>query len=204
MTTDYPNHHDHKGRGKRGRNRRLGEATRHRHEGYEHGFGPFMGGPAGRHPMHGGPRRRRAKGDIRIAILAILSAPETRETNGYGIMRAIGEATEGAWTPSPGSVYPTLQQLVDEGLIEPDGAGRGTVYRLSDEGRAYAEEHAETLAGWARAERPSDATRAMWDSAGRLMQVLGQYRHGATDSQLTQAAAKLDEVRKALYLILAE
>ena len=68
-----------------------------------------------------GPRRR-SKGDVRLAILSLLS--ENDGMNGYGIMKAIGEKTDGAWRASPGSVYPTLQQLVDEELIAPRGEGR--------------------------------------------------------------------------------
>ncbi|MBO9578475.1 MAG: PadR family transcriptional regulator [Microbacteriaceae bacterium] len=150
-----------------------------------------------------GPRRR-PKGDVRAAILAILAADGVEAVNGYGIMKAIGEQTEGAWTPSPGSVYPTLQQLVDEGLIAPTGEGRKTEYALTEEGRAYTAEHAEELASWATAQRPSDAARALMESAGRLMAVLGQFRHAATDAQRAAAAEQLDATRKALYLILAE
>jgi len=179
--------------------------------GFPPGFGP--GFPGGGNPFGGnpfahlrgaGPRGRRSKGDVRIAIIAILSDEATPSRNGYAIMKAIGEATEGGWNPSPGSVYPTLQQLVDEGLVAATGDGRSTEYALTDEGRAFAAEHAEQLADWAKGEAPSDATRAVFESAGKLMAALGQFRHGATDEQKQAAAAELDKARKAIYLILAE
>jgi len=162
-------------------------------------------GGAGLGPAFGpGRRARRSKGDVRIAILAILDDPETPRRNGYAIMKAISEATEGGWNPSPGSVYPTLQQLVDEGLVAAAGDGRSTEYSLTDEGRAFAAERAEQLANWARGEAPSGATRAVFESAGKLMAALGQFRVAATDEQKQAAAAELDKARKAIYLILAE
>jgi len=206
MTFD---HHDRKGRGKTGRNHRIGEATRARRPefgpDFGHGFGPFPPGfgPGGHRMRHGGPRRR-SRGDVRAAILALLSSEGTESLNGYALMKTIAERTEGAWSPSPGSIYPTLQQLVDEGLIAPAGEGRKTEYTLTDAGRAHVEEHAERLADWADAQRPTDESRALWESAGKLMGVIGQFRHAATDAQRLAAAERLDEARKALYLILAE
>ncbi len=125
-----------------------------------HGFGPrgFAGGfgagfPGGFDPR-GARMGRRGKGDVRTAIMALL-AEQTGDAglNGYTFMKTVAERTGGAWSPSPGSVYPTLQQLVDEGLIAASGGGRTTEYRLTDDGRAYAEEHAEQLGAWDQAER---------------------------------------------------
>src|SRR5688500_4341745 len=71
-----------------------------------------------RHGPRGGGRRRR--GDARAAILVLLAeAPR----NGYGITQEIEERSAGAWRPSPGSVYPVLQQLEDEGLVRADDSG---------------------------------------------------------------------------------
>ena len=70
--------------------------------------------------------------------------------NGYSLMKQIAERAEGEWSPSPGSVYPTLAQLVDEGLITPTGTEKGTDYALTDAGREYVEQNAEALAAvWA-------------------------------------------------------
>ncbi|HWK21251.1 MAG TPA: PadR family transcriptional regulator [Microbacteriaceae bacterium] len=208
MTFDHQ-HHDHKGRGKSGRNHRIGEATRARRPEFGPGFGPGFGpfppgfGPHG-HRMHGGGPRRRSRGDVRAAVLSLLGAEGAEHLNGYAIMKTIAERTEGAWSPSPGSIYPTLQQLVDEGLIAPVGKGRKTEYTLTDEGRAHVAEHAEQLANWAESQRPTDESRALGESVGKLMSVIGQFRHAATDAQRAVAAERLDEARKALYLILAE
>ncbi len=157
------------------------------------GFGPGFGGRGG---------RRRSKGDVRAAILSLLAESPS---NGYAIIKAVSEKTEGAWRPSPGSVYPTLQQLVDEDLIVAVGEGRKTEFQLTDEGRAYIAEHEDEIAGaWASVPKPSESSTELFQALGKLMGVAGQFRHGATDEQRAAAAAKIDEARKALYLILAE
>ena len=88
-------------------------------------------------PQRGrGPRVRR--GDVRSAILDVLHAAVRWEEpiNGYQVIQQIGERSNDAWRPSPGSVYPTIQQLQDEGLVESDDErGRRTI-RLSADGRA--------------------------------------------------------------------
>src|SRR5215212_643106 len=89
------------------------------------GFGPTRG-----------PRARR--GDVRAALLVLL-AEEPR--NGYQLMQEIEQRSDGVWRPSPGSVYPALQLLEDEGLVRVEGEGR-KAYTLTDEGRAYVESHA--------------------------------------------------------------
>ena len=75
------------------------------------GFGPFPG-PRGR---RGG--RRTSRGDIRLAVLALVAE---QPRHGYEIIQEIAERSGGSWKPSPGSVYPTIQQLEDEGLVVAD------------------------------------------------------------------------------------
>ncbi len=107
------------------------------------GPGPWMrhGGPRGMR----GPRARR--GDVRAAALALLSE---QPMNGYQIIQEISERSGGVWRPSPGSVYPALQQLEDEGLIRAEASDGGRrAYQLTDEGTAYAQAHsAELKAPW--------------------------------------------------------
>src|ERR1700744_6245028 len=77
------------------------------------GFGPG-GGPFGP-GFRGGPGRgRRRRGDVRLAMLMLLAEGPA---NGYQLMQALEERSDGRWRPSPGSVYPALSQLEDEGLI---------------------------------------------------------------------------------------
>lgn len=172
------------------------------------GWGPgFPGGPGFGGPGFGGPGfrsggRRRAKGDVRAAILSLLG---DGPLNGYAVIKAVAERTGEAWRPSPGSVYPTLQQLVDEGLISPVGEGRKTEFELTDDGRAYVTEHQDELnRAWDAVPRPSESATELFQAIGKLMGVVGQFRHTATDAQRTAATEKIDEARKALYLILAD
>ena len=120
---------------------RDGVPPRYRHHGGPAGdyFG-FLGGPAFGPRGFGGRAR---KGDVRNAILSLLGEGPA---NGYGLIRAIQAKSEGAWRPSPGSVYPTLQQLVDEGLIAPTTDGPRAEYDLTDDGRAHVAERADEIA----------------------------------------------------------
>src|SRR5262249_12438067 len=77
---------------------------------------------------------RAKRGDIRTAILKLLAEGPR---NGYQIMQALEERSNGAWRPSPGSVYPALSQLEDEGLVKAESVGTGRVFDLTEEGRAY-------------------------------------------------------------------
>src|ERR1039458_7496932 len=98
------------------------------------GFGPSFGGPFGfggprGFRRHGGKARR---GDIRTASLLLL-AEEPR--NGYAIMQAIDERSNGVWRPSPGSVYPALAQLEDEGLIRSEESEGRKQFVITEAGR---------------------------------------------------------------------
>src|SRR5947209_335815 len=113
----------------------------HRHSGgprgRRHGRGPGFGGPGfgGRGfggPPWGGSRGRRRRGDVRVAILRLLSE-EPR--NGYQVMQEIEERSAGRWRPSPGSVYPALSQLEDEGLIRATERDGVKVFELTDAGQ---------------------------------------------------------------------
>ena len=172
--------------------------------GHGPGFGPGFGrgfgggGPRG----FGGPGQRRRKGAARDAILSLLAeAP----ANGYGLIKEISDRTGGSWTPSPGSVYPTLQQLVDEGLIEATSEDKRTDFQLTDEGRTYVTEHADELADVLEgASEQTEANASLHESVGKLMGVIHQVKFAATDEQRTAVIAQIDETRRALYRILGE
>jgi DNA-binding PadR family transcriptional regulator len=163
------------------------------------GFGPW-GGP-GR--TWRAPKARR--GDIRAAILAVLAE---QPMNGYQIIQEIANRSSGVWKPSPGSIYPTLQQLEDEGLVqvETDSGGR-RAYTLTDEGRAYVTEHAdEVSAPW----EAMSAGGAGGDDDG-LKPLIGQVAAAVwqivatgTPEQQVKGREALVELRRKLYSILAE
>ena len=156
------------------------------------------------------PRARR--GDVRVAILAVLA---DGPLNGYQVIQEISERTSGNWRPSPGSVYPTIAQLEDEGLIEgDDDRGRRTV-RLSDAGRRYLDEHeAEVSAVWAPFNDTASRDDAEGDPGldfaslkpelGRVMNAVWQIITTGTDEQRRAAVGVLVEARRALYQILAD
>lgn len=159
----------------------------------------FLGGPAFGPRGFGGRAR---KGDVRSAILSLLSeAP----TNGYGLIKAIHAKSEGAWRPSPGSVYPTLQQLVDEGLIAPTSEGARAEYALTDEGRTYVAEHADEIAAaWTQSRNPWKEQGDLLTAARKLAGVVRQVATEGTPEQRAQATDKLDGLRRELYRMLGE
>src|SRR4029077_20462213 len=79
------------------------------------------------------------RGDVRAATLAVRGE---EQMNGYQLISQIAERSGGRWRPSPGSVYPTIQQLEDEGLVEADDERGRRTLRLTEEGRRYLEERA--------------------------------------------------------------
>jgi DNA-binding PadR family transcriptional regulator len=172
--------------------------------GFPGGFGPEMMRDFAQ--AWGGHGRAR-KGDVRAAILSLLSeAPAT----GYALIKGIAERTDQAWRPSPGSVYPTLQQLVDEGLVRQpaavDGGSGRTDYELTEEGTAYVASHSETLdAAWQTAgPQRGGVDHEFMSSIGKLFDAVKQFPRSATTEQRTAATAKIDELRRELYRILAD
>jgi len=154
---------------------------------------------------YGGPGRRghRARrGDVRTAILLLL-AEEPR--NGYGLMQEIEERSAGAWKPSPGSVYPLLAQLEDEGLIAPDESDGRKVLVLTDEGKVTLAERGERPAPWEEFSRAvDDDVRAAFDVFRQVGGAMTQMAQVASADQLVKAREILEETRRSLYGILAE
>jgi DNA-binding PadR family transcriptional regulator len=161
------------------------------------GGGPF--GPGGR--GRGGPRGRARRGDVRASILALL---KDRPMHGYEMIQEIAERSGGAWRPSPGSVYPTLQMLEDEGLISSASEGGKKLFTLTDTGRTEA--GAGPDAPWEDADRGVD-----WDAlnevrkvGGGLVEAFRQVWVTGTPEQRDKALGVVNDARKKLYLILAD
>jgi DNA-binding PadR family transcriptional regulator len=164
----------------------------------------FMGGPQrGRRRRHGGPHafgRRAGRGDIRAAILTLLAE---EPMHGYQIIQVLTERTGGVWRPSPGSVYPTLQQLQDEELVReaPSDSGK-RVYELTEAGR---EQATGARAPWSEvAGESADALVALHDLVHQVMAATRQVAHAGSPAQLESAQEILREARRALYRLLAE
>ena len=152
-----------------------------------------------------GPKVRR--GDVRAAILDVLAV---EPMNGYQVIQQINERSGGAWKPSPGSVYPTVQQLEDEGLVEGHEVEGRRLLRLTDEGRRYVEEHPDELAGTWRTFDEATATEREADGhdlkpvIGQVMGAVWQVVVSGTRQQQAEAAEILAETRRKLYGLLAE
>lgn len=166
-------------------------------------FGPGFGGPGpwGGRGGRGGPRGRARRGDVRASILALL---KDRPMHGYEMIQEIAERSGGAWKPSPGSVYPTLQLLEDEGLISSESEGGKKLFSLTEAGRSAAEEGPE--APWEEAGRGVD-----WETLNEirqagfgLMEAFGQVWKTGSKEQREKALSVINDARKKLYLILAD
>lgn len=184
------------------------------------GFGPGMGGPEGgfgpefgpgpwgmpfgpgRHRGRGGGRARR--GDVRLAILAILA---DGPRNGYQIIQRLSELTSGAWTPSPGAVYPALSQLTDEGLVVPTEVDGQKAFDLTESGREAAGQITEKP--WEAvnaANTPVDAQGAatFWPEIAKLAQAARTIAMSGSPAQVQAATDVVAATRRKLYSILAE
>jgi DNA-binding PadR family transcriptional regulator len=154
-------------------------------------------------PPGGGRRRRMRRGDVRAAVLVLLDeGPMT----GYGLMGEIERRSEGAWRPSPGSVYPTLALLEDEGLIRPQpGEGR-TPYELTDEGKAHVEEHRDQLGEpWTKsAEGFGESRLELRSLLGQLGAASFQVAMAGDDAQIAKVRDILTQARRDVYRILAD
>ena len=165
--------------------------------------GPPFGGPGWVGPgPYGGGRGRRRRGDVRTAVL-ILLAEEPR--NGYQLMQTIEERSRGSWRPSPGSVYPTLAQLEDEGLIRGIERDGSKLFELTDAGRDQVQQHTGRTPPW-EDEEDTDG-RSLPEIASLIIQIgkaAWQVAQEGDDRQIERACERLAETRRALYGILAE
>ena len=180
-----------------GTERRRGRRPHGPGRGGPHGRGP--GGPHGRGPGRG---RRARRGDIRQAILLLL---DEEPRNGYGLMQEVEERSGGAWRPSPGSVYPALQQLEDEGLVEMSEVEGRKEFSLTDQGRTWVEENRERVGTpWDAEGRgaPKELGSLMKSTKG-LMIAARQVAHSGNQTQLEEARKIVDEARRNIYGILA-
>jgi DNA-binding PadR family transcriptional regulator len=179
--------------GPRGGRGRRGGGPRHR------------GGPFGPPFGPGGPhfRGRARRGDVRAAMLVLL---EEEPRNGYGLMQEIEQRSEGAWRPSPGSVYPALQQLEDEGLVRAVESNGRRLFELTDEGRAHVEQHRDELAEpWAAvADNIGEGMSELRSGIAQVGAAVMQIAYAGNPAQVAEARQVLAETRRSLYRILAE
>jgi len=109
-------------------------------EGFAFGFGPRAWGFRGR--RSGGRRQWFGAGDMKYVILKLL---RDKPRHGYEVMKELEERMHGCYSPSPGTVYPTLQWLEDEGLVVARDVEGKKVYEITDTGRAFLDEHKDIV-----------------------------------------------------------
>jgi DNA-binding PadR family transcriptional regulator len=176
------------------------------------GYRCRRGGPFGPGSQPGGPfwgfgpgprgRGRRRRGDVRVALLMLLVEGPN---NGYGLMQTLEERSEGDWRPSPGSVYPALAQLEDEGFVRPVQSDSGRTFEITDAGRQHLEERGEQKPPWEADEDEvgGDARRAFGKAIASTAKAAAQVLHDGDEQQIASATELLTEVRRALYRLLA-
>jgi len=199
MTHQHENDsgHDHD----RGHDHGHGHGHDHLHD-HDH---PFAGrGMRGGRGRWGGGRggwgggRRMPRGAIRTAILAAL---RDGPANGYEVMRRLEEMSGGLWRPSPGSVYPHLQMLEDEGLVQSSEVDGGRAFTLTESGQAEAE---KAKLPWQESGETDDEVRTLRLGMGQLMSAAKQLAGDGEKSQIERGVSVIQKARKELYQILAE
>jgi DNA-binding PadR family transcriptional regulator len=174
-------------------------SRRRRGPGHLHGGhdGALRGGP-----MRRGARRQR-RGDVRAAVLVLL---DEKPANGYQLINEVSERSNETWRPSPGSIYPVLQQLEDEGLVEVGAAGSGRTYSLTEAGRQLVAEQRDQLGRpWENTEGGSSASvRDLMFTGRQVVMAARQVVMAGTEAQVLKATAILVDARRGLYSILAE
>ena len=199
MTHEREHQHDHQ----HDQEHDHGHQHEHDHDHlHEHFFGGRgMRGPRGRWAGGRGGwagGRRMPRGAIRTAILVAL---RDQPAHGYEVMRRLEELSGGLWRPSPGSVYPHLQMLEDEGMVQSSEVEGSRTYTLTDAGRAEAEKAALP---WQAGGETDDEVRTLRLGVGQLMSAAKQLAGAGEKAQIERGIAVIQRARKELYQILAE
>jgi DNA-binding PadR family transcriptional regulator len=152
----------------------------------------------------GGGRRRVRRGDVRRAVLlALTDGP----ANGYEVMSRLEARSGGIWRPSPGSVYPTLQMLEDEGLVRSETTDDTRTYQLTEAGQAQASAGAEDPSGrapWDSVAGGDERVLTFRDSMIQTMAAAKQVAQTGQSEQLDRGIEIVRRARKELYQLLAE
>jgi DNA-binding PadR family transcriptional regulator len=162
-------------------------ALHHLGGGMHHGGGPVFGGGRG----------RARRGDVRAALLLLLTE-EPR--NGYQLMQAIEDRSGGRWRPSPGSVYPTLAQLEDQGFVRSTDNDGGRIFEITDAGREHIARHDHP--SWVGDEAPQFPDLKF--QVKQLNIAVAMFLRAGSAKQIDRAAETLAETKRTLYRILAE
>jgi DNA-binding PadR family transcriptional regulator len=162
------------------------------------GFGRDFGREFGRDFGRGGGRHRARRGDVQAAVLNLLA---DEEMHGYQIITELAERSGGVWRPGAGSIYPTLRNLEQQGLISARDEDGKRVFRLTDAGRRAAAEADGTP--WQEFDQNSPAVR-LRTATQNLFSAVAQLESIGTEAQISRTVEVLNTARKSIYLMLAE
>ncbi|WP_156155824.1 PadR family transcriptional regulator [Demequina phytophila] len=183
------------------------------HEGPAGFDGPRGRGRGGRHGGPGGPghgpdgrgrggRGGRPRGDVRVAILLLLA---DQPRHGYDLIKEIEERSGGAWVPSPGSIYPTLQVLEDEGLVTVELVDGRKTASLTESGEEWAAEHAVELDALFQVDDRKEQAIALRRELHELHEAVSHIvRRYDRPDVAAKATAVVATARRDLYRLLAE
>ena len=163
--------------------------------GFDPGFGP------GFRPERGHRRRGARRGDVRAAVLALLLE---RPMHGYELIQQIEERSGGVWRPSPGSIYPTLQLLADEGLVSGDESGGRRLFTLTDAGREEAARYEGRSPFSQERDETFEVAHRFRAEMGQLGMAVWQVAQVGTDEQRAEILGVLAEARRRAYQLLAD
>jgi len=183
---------------------RGGPHRGHRHGGSRRGSDrqdPWGG--RGRGPWGPQRGRRRERGDVRAAILLLLAE---QPRHGYEILTELADRSDGQWQPSPGSIYPVLKRLAQDGLVAPENHEGKRVFTLTDEGRELVAAEGESWGQpWANAsDAEDDSAAALWNEGRQLGGAVQQVSQLNDPAQIAATAEILVEARKKIYRLLAD
>ncbi len=162
----------------------------------------FFGGGHGRFHAHGlrfGHGGRARRGDIQIAVLALLNESPM---HGYQIIQELAERSGGAWTPSAGSVYPTLQLLEDQGQVVSEQIDGKRVFTLTEEGKTRADALPDKQP-WTAPAGEAEGERGLREAFMGLVGATHQVARAGSPEQITKAVGVLNEARRQMYVMLA-
>lgn len=172
---------------------------------------PFRrGGPFGRDPFdEGGGRRRQRRGDIKYVLLELLAE---QPRHGYELIKELEQRYGGFYRPSPGSVYPTLQLLEDEGHLSSEQVEGKRIYTITDSGRQLLEEQRERqrddredprAQGFGGRHAVTGLHELRKSGMALVDSVMQAARHG-TPEQIQAVLKLLETTRREIYAILAQ
>lgn len=157
------------------------------------------GSPIGHSPLRM-PSRRAKRGKVQAAVLTLLAESDM---HGYQIIQELAERSGGAWTPSPGSIYPALQSLEESGFVASESSAGRRVFSLTPLGRKHAEMLGPQMP-WSEMATQDGATLKLKDSFHGLMAATSQVAQSADPQHIEKTAEILADARRRIYLMLAE